>query len=76
MKRLCFILALLAVAGATLAWGISAPNARFTVAEWQASEKPGDPARGGAYSLSVACDSCHQTPDQPDPLQLGGGLGA
>jgi mono/diheme cytochrome c family protein len=74
MKRLYFILALLAVASATLAWGISAPKRRFTVAAWQASEKPGDPARGRRIFFVGGCDSCHQTPDQPDPLQLGGGL--
>jgi mono/diheme cytochrome c family protein len=74
MKQLYFILALLAVVGATLAWELSVPRARFTIAEWQAIEKPGDPARGRRIFFIGGCDSCHQTPDQPDPLKLGGGL--
>src|SRR4029077_1939343 len=32
------------------------------------------PARGRRIFFVGGCDSCHQTPDQPDPLQLGGGL--
>jgi hypothetical protein len=74
MKQLYFILALLAVVGATLAWELSVPRARFTIAEWQAIEKPGDPARGRRIFFIGGCDSCHQKPDQPDPVQLGGGL--
>jgi mono/diheme cytochrome c family protein len=74
MKRLYFILALLTVVCATLAWGISAPKARFTAAEWQATEKPGDASQGRRIFFVGGCDACHQTPDQPDPLQLGGGL--
>jgi mono/diheme cytochrome c family protein len=50
------------------------PRARFTIAEWQAIEKPGDPARGRRIFFIGGCDSCHQKPDQPDPVQLGGGL--
>jgi hypothetical protein len=40
----------------------------------QATEKPGDPAQGRRIFFVGGCDSCHQTPNQPDPLQLGGGL--
>ncbi len=74
MKRLFFILALLAAAGATLAWKLSAPKARFSLAEWQAVEKAGDPAAGRRVFFAGGCDSCHKTLGQPDPLQLGGGL--
>jgi mono/diheme cytochrome c family protein len=74
MKQLYFVLALLAVVGATLAWELSVAKARFTIAEWQAIEKPGDPDRGRRIFFVGGCDSCHQKPDQPDPLQLGGGL--
>jgi mono/diheme cytochrome c family protein len=74
MKRLYFILAFLAVAGATLAWSLSAPQVRFSSAEWQAVEKPGDPEAGRRMFFAGGCESCHKTPGQPDPLRLGGGL--
>jgi mono/diheme cytochrome c family protein len=74
MKRRYFILAFLAVAGAALGWKLSAPKARFSLAEWQAVEKAGDPAAGRRVFFAGGCDSCHATPGQPDPLRLGGGL--
>jgi mono/diheme cytochrome c family protein len=74
MKRLYFILAFLAVAVAMLAWRLSAPKARFSLAEWQAVERVGDPAAGRRVFFAGGCDSCHKTLGQPDPLQLGGGL--
>jgi mono/diheme cytochrome c family protein len=74
MKRLYFILAFSILAGATLVWWLSAPKARFSLAEWQAFGFSGDPARGRRMFFAGGCDSCHSTPEQPDPLRLGGGL--
>jgi mono/diheme cytochrome c family protein len=75
MKQRYFVLAFLAVAGAAaLAWSLSAPKARFTPADWQAVERPGNPAAGRRMFFAGGCESCHKTPGQPDPLRLGGGL--
>ena len=74
MKPVYFILALLGLAGLTLAWWLSAPKARFSVPQWQALRLSGDPVRGRRMFFAGGCDSCHSTPGQPDPLQLGGGL--
>ena len=74
MKRLYFILAFSILAGAPLAWWLSAPKARFSLAEWHAFGFSGDPARGRRMFFAGGCDSCHSTPEQPDPLRLGGGL--
>ena len=53
MKRLFFILACLAAAGAMLAWKLSAQGA-ISLAEWQAVKGSAILWRGGAYSLPVA----------------------
>ena len=74
MKRLSLILAVCLVAGAALAWGLSAPQARYSPEQWQALAKPGDAAAGRRMFFAGGCDSCHATPGQPDPLRLGGGL--
>jgi mono/diheme cytochrome c family protein len=74
MKRASFILVLLVVAGAMLAWSISEPHPRFSDPEWRALNLTGDISRGRRMFFAGGCDSCHQTPDQPDPLRLGGGL--
>ena len=74
MKRLYFILAFLILAGVTLAWWLSAPKARFSLAQWQALGVSGDPVRGRRMFFAGGCNSCHSTPGQSDPLQLGGGL--
>lgn len=73
MKRPGFILAVLVV-GCALAWWLSAPRARFSVAQWEALRLSGDPVRGRRMFFAGGCDSCHSTPEQPDPLNLGGGL--
>ncbi|MBV9137056.1 MAG: cytochrome c [Hyphomicrobiales bacterium] len=74
MKPRYFILACLAVAAALLAWFVSAPKPRFSSAEWQALGLSGDAARGRRMFFAGGCESCHITPGQTDPLQLGGGL--
>jgi mono/diheme cytochrome c family protein len=62
--------ALLAVVG----WRLSAPRPRFSEADWQRQEKPGDALAGRRIFFAGGCGSCHATPGQPDPLRLGGGL--
>ena len=74
MKRVVLILALLVAAGAALAWVLSAPNPRFSEAEWQALGLTGDAAAGRLVFFAGGCDSCHKSPGQDDPLRLGGGL--
>ena len=74
MKRVVLILALLVVAGAALAWVLSAPKPRYTEAEWQALGLAGDAAAGRLVFFAGGCESCHKSPGQDDPLRLGGGL--
>jgi mono/diheme cytochrome c family protein len=74
MKRVVLILALLVVAGAALAWVLSAPKPRYTEAEWQALGLSGDAAAGRLVFFAGGCESCHKSPGQDDPLRLGGGL--
>src|SRR5271156_4893945 len=74
MKRVVLILALLVVAGAALAWVLSAPKPRYTEAEWQALGLAGDAAAGRLVFYAGGCESCHKSPGQDDPLRLGGGL--
>ncbi len=74
MKRVVLILALLVVAGAALAWVLSAPRPRYTAAEWQGLGLVGDVAAGRLVFFSAGCESCHKSPRQDDPLKLGGGL--
>ncbi len=74
MKRAAFIVAAIVVAGAgALAWGLAAPKPRYSPGEWDVVP-PGDAAAGRIVFFAGGCDSCHKTPDQPDPLRLGGGL--
>jgi mono/diheme cytochrome c family protein len=74
MKRFVFILALLVVACAALAWVLSAPEPRYAEAEWQALGLAGDAASGRLVFFAGGCESCHKSPDADDPLELGGGL--
>jgi mono/diheme cytochrome c family protein len=74
VNRLSFVLAFVILLGAALAWWLSAPKPRFSSAEWQGFGFSGDPTRGRRMFFAGGCDACHATPDQPDPLHLGGGL--
>ncbi len=74
-KRIAFILvAVVVVAGAALAWALSAPRPRYSAEEWQALGLAGDAAAGRLVFFAGGCDSCHKSPGQDDPLRLGGGL--
>jgi mono/diheme cytochrome c family protein len=74
MKRVALILAVAVIAGASLAWGLSAPRPRYTEAEWQALGLSGDAGAGRLVFFAGGCESCHKSPGQDDPLKLGGGL--
>ena len=74
MKRVALVLALLIVAGAALAWVLSAPKPRYSETEWQALGLAGDAAAGRLVFFAGGCESCHKSPGQDDPLRLGGGL--
>jgi mono/diheme cytochrome c family protein len=74
MKRIVLILAVIVVAGVPLAWALSAPNPRYTEAQWQALGLAGDPAAGRLVFFAGGCESCHKSPDQDDPMRLGGGV--
>ncbi len=74
MKRIGFILAVFALGSAVLAWILSAPNPRYTPAQWRAAAPAGDAAAGRIVFFAAGCDSCHKSPGQTDPLRLGGGL--
>jgi hypothetical protein len=73
-KRIALILAVVAAAGAALAWVLSVPRPRYTEAQWQALGLAGDPAAGRLLFFAGGCESCHKSPGQDDPLRLGGGL--
>ncbi len=71
MRRWFLILLILgAMAGAAL-WFVTLP-------QWVTVEPVGvyspNLANGRAMFLAGGCSSCHATPDQGDPLRLGGGL--
>jgi mono/diheme cytochrome c family protein len=74
MKRIAVTLAVVIVAGAALAWALSAPQARYSAEEWQKLGLAGDPAAGRLVFYAGGCESCHKSPGQDDPLKLGGGL--
>ena len=74
MKRIALVLAAVVVAGAALAWALSAPRPRYTEAQWQALGLAGDAAAGRLVFFAGGCNSCHKSPGQDDPLKLGGGL--
>jgi mono/diheme cytochrome c family protein len=74
VRQAGFILAFLAVAGAMLGWVLSAPKPRYSPEQWQVAAGAGDASAGRAVFFAGGCESCHKSPDQPDPLRLGGGL--
>ena len=74
MKKVFFILALVAALAAGAAWLLSAPRPLYSVEDWRAFEAGGDAEAGRIVFNVGGCESCHATPDQPDPLRLGGGL--
>jgi mono/diheme cytochrome c family protein len=74
VKKVFFILALAAAFAAGAAWLLSAPRPLYSVENWQAFEAGGDAEAGRIVFNVGGCESCHATPGQPDPLQLGGGL--
>ena len=51
MKRIAVILAVVVVAGAALAWALSAPRPRYTAAQWEALGLAGDAPAGAARVL-------------------------
>ncbi len=71
MRKFVFILIALAIAGFTLFWVLTEPEAAVPA---QDSGAP-DLANGRVVFLAGGCASCHATPGQRDKLLLGGGLG-
>jgi mono/diheme cytochrome c family protein len=74
VKKVFFILALVAALAAGAAWLLSAPRPLYSAEDWRALEAGGDAEAGRIVFNVGGCESCHATPDQPDPLRLGGGL--
>ena len=74
MKWIAVVLAVVIIAGAALAWALSAPRPRYSAEEWQALGLSGDAAAGRLVFYAGGCESCHKSPGQDDPLRLGGGL--
>src|ERR1700722_16678755 len=74
MKWIAAVLAVVVIAGAALAWALSAPRPRYSAEEWQTLGLAGDPAAGRLVFYAGGCESCHKSPRQDDPLKLGGGL--
>jgi len=74
MKRIVAALAVVLIAGAGLAWALSAPRPRYSAEEWQKLGLSGDAAAGRLVFYAGGCESCHKSPGQDDPLRLGGGL--
>jgi len=58
-------------ASAALCFWLTAPSRIFSDSNGLAA---GDPERGRVIFSAAYCSSCHATPGQADPLQLGGGL--
>jgi mono/diheme cytochrome c family protein len=74
MKRIAVILVVVVVAGAALAWPLSALRPRYSAEEWEALGLVGDAAAGRLVFFAGGCESCHKSPGQDDALKLGGGL--
>jgi mono/diheme cytochrome c family protein len=66
--------AVLLILGAAGAWLLSAPKPRLSEGEAATLEQPGDVERGRLIFAAGDCASCHASPGQADPSQLGGGL--
>jgi mono/diheme cytochrome c family protein len=64
---------IVAVAAAVAAWRVSAPRPIDAETARDVSQ-PGDPVAGKIVFFIAGCESCHMSPDQPDPFRLGGGM--
>ncbi len=71
MRRLILLLLVLGLIGGAALWFVTLP-------QWVTVEPVGfysrNLANGRAMFLAGGCSSCHATPQQNDPLHLGGGL--
>jgi mono/diheme cytochrome c family protein len=74
LKRIALLLAVVVAAGAALAWALSAPHPRYSAEEWEKLGLAADATAGRIVFFAGGCESCHKSPDQDDPLRLGGGL--
>jgi mono/diheme cytochrome c family protein len=74
MKWLALLLTIAVIAGASVAWALTAPRPRYSPEEWRSLGLVGDPAAGRLVFYAGGCESCHKTPGQDDSLKLGGGL--
>ncbi|CAL78833.1 Diheme cytochrome c-type [Bradyrhizobium sp. ORS 278] len=70
LRRLLLALCVLGVAGLSVFWWLTQPS---TIALAAAARAP-DMANGQEIFNIGGCASCHQVPNQPDRLKLGGGL--
>lgn len=73
MKRLLTLLVFLGLAGAVVAWFLSAPKPLYAAGD-ASLDQGGDAERGKLVFYAGGCPSCHMTPGQEDRLKLGGGL--
>ena len=74
MRRWLAGLFLLAIAGATAFWVLTAPVEAVPRWVYPELEKAGDARRGEVVFNAGGCAACHATPGQDDRLKLGGGL--
>ena len=65
--------AVLVAGAAAAAWFATAPR-RISAEVAAAVSEPGDPEAGKNVFFLAGCESCHMSPDQKDPLRLGGGM--
>lgn len=73
MRKVALVIAALAVAGFGVFWFISAPQPVVAATD-EAFQAAGDAELGKIIFFAGGCAACHATPNQPDRLQLGGGL--
>ena len=73
MRKWLIALAALAVAGLAVFWFLTRPQPAIARTD-PSLESGGDAARGRTVFFVGGCASCHATPGQENPLQLGGGL--
>jgi mono/diheme cytochrome c family protein len=74
MRWIAVALALVVIAGGSVAWALSTPRPRYSAEAWQSLGFAGDPGAGRLVFDAGGCESCHKSPGQEDPLKLGGGL--
>lgn len=74
MKKAFFVFVGSAIIAGLLvaAWDASQPR-RLGPAIAEAVAEPGDAAAGRIVFFAAGCASCHMSPNQSDPLKLGGG---